>query len=310
MLPHLPSVLALLAGCGADPGALGRPNRLALGGGVVYVSDFQNDRIVEYRTDGTFVRTIGEKGLGEDQLWRVVAMTLDDDGSLLVANRRPVSDDEGAEQLYEVKRFVGGSEVERHDLDGEVVPDDAWIEAVEPMGDGRLLVADSAHGDISIVREGRLEGRLGGIPGSDAAPTALARERGPTPAEDRYWVVEQHRHRVGRLDARGMPLPFEPSKEAGPLSFPSAIAACPPAPDREGFVVVADLGNLRVVRFSTTGAFLGAFAPEPVAPDRPVQLLDVALSEDCAEVWLVDSKGDRVLVTDLEGTPLRTLSTW
>ncbi|MCA9493891.1 MAG: NHL repeat-containing protein, partial [Myxococcales bacterium] len=282
MLPQL-----LLAGCAAPPNGLGRPNRLAVGADAVYVSDFEHDRIVQTRPDGTFVRAFGARGLGSDQLWRVTAMVVDEDGSLLVANRRPESDAEDSATVVEVKRFVDGAEVERIDLGGKVLQDDAWIDAIAPMGDGRWLIADSAHGELMVVQEGRLVGRFGGIPRPDASPTALVREG------MLFWEVEQMRHRITPLDSHGQALPFEPSEEAGELRFPSAIGVC----EAQGWVAIADFGNLRVVRLTTEGGALGSFSPEPAGADRPVQLLDLAVSDDCSRLYLVDSKGDRVLIT-------------
>ncbi|MCB9684680.1 MAG: hypothetical protein H6735_06575 [Alphaproteobacteria bacterium] len=295
MLPQL-----LLAGCAAPPNGLGRPNRLAVGADAVYVSDFEHDRIVQTRADGTFVRTFGGRGLGTNQLWRVTAMVVDEDGSLLVANRRPESDAEDSATVVEVKRFVDGAEVERVDLGGKVLQDDAWLDAIAPMDDGRWLLADSAHGELMVVQEGRLVGRFGGIPRPDAAPTALVRE-GMV-----FWEVEQMRHRITPLDSHGQALRFEPSEDVGELRFPSAIGVC----EAQGWVAIADFGNLRVVRVTTEGGLLSSFAPTPAGPDRPVQLLDLAVSEDCSRLYLVDSKGDRVLITDPDGAVLGQISTW
>ena len=287
-------------GCVGEPDGLGRPNRLAVGADAVYVSDFQHDRIVQMRPDGTFVRSFGTRGLGRDQLWRVTAMVVSRDGALLVANRRPESDAEDSAVVLEIKRFEDGVETSSVDLGGKVLQDDAWIDAIAEMPDDHWLIADSSHGELMVVQEGRLVGRFGGIPRPDAAPTALVGDG------TLFWEVEQMRHRITPLDAHGKELPFTPSADGGELRFPTGIGVCA----EQGWIAVADFGNLRVVRYTTEGAWLGSFAPVPVAPDRPVQLLDLAVSPDCTRIYLVDSKGDRVLVTDPEGAVLGQLSGW
>lgn len=295
-------MLAALLACERPPDALSRPNRVALGpGGEVYVSDFQHDRIVEFGPDGAFRTAFGAQGLGPGQLWRVQSMTVADDGSLVVANRRPESAEHGAATLNELKRFRGGAEVSARPVDGRVIDRDGGIDALAPGPDGTWLLADATHGALILVDEaGNDVGRFGGILPIDLAPSALLREG------DAYWVVEQRRHRVSRIGRGGVQSALALRDEGhGPPRFPSAVGVCPGR-----WLVIADLGNHRVQRYAPDGTWLAEFAPVEASDDAPVQLLDLAVSADCERLYLVDSKGDRVLVTDPDGTVLQTLSTW
>jgi hypothetical protein len=118
---------------------------------------------------------------------------------------------------------------------------------------------------------------------------------------DGFWTAEQDLHQVRRLDAQFRQiLAFGEEGEApGQLRFPQDVAVCP---DR--WVAVADLGNYRVQRFDLEGRFLDGFEPAPAGPTQPVQLLELLLSQDCTRLYLVDSKGDRVLVTTPHGEVL------
>lgn len=295
-------VALLLPACTPAPSGLSRPNRVALGpAGEVYVSDFHHDRIVEFDADGRFVRAFGRQGIGEGELWRVTAMAVGDDGSLMVANRRPVSDSASDATTSELKRFRDGEEVALLQLDGRVLPADGWIDGLAPAAGGGWLVVDTTHGELTVVDgEGRLSGRFGGIPRPDAAPSSVLR------AGDWYWVVEKSRHRISRMHRDGTEEVVVLLDEGhGPPSFPTAVAVC-----RDEWFAVADLGNHRVERYATDGRRIGGFVPEPAGPDQPVQLLDLAMSADCGRLYLVDSKGDRVLVTDPDGTVVQALSRW
>ena len=42
----------------------------------------------------------------------------------------------------------------------------------------------------------------------------------------------------------------------------------------------------------------------------PKQLMDLAVSPDCERLYLVDSKGNRVLVTTVDGEVLLEISSW
>ncbi len=91
----------------------------------------------------------------------------------------------------------------------------------------------------------------------------------------------------------------------GQLRFPQAVASCPGR-----WVAVADLGNHQVVRFDWSGRHLGSFAPEPAGPKKPPQIVHIEVSADCGRMYVVDSKGSRVLVTTPEGEVLQTLASW
>lgn len=297
-------VALLAAGCTSAPTSLSRPNRVALGPrGEVYVSDFQHDRVVEFDPNGAFVRTFGRQGLGLDEIWRVTAMTVAPDGTLVLVNRRPRSADDASDDLYfELKRFRDGHEVGVVRLDQRVVTKDAWIDSLAPARDGNWLLAESTEGELVLVdAQGLRVGRFGGVPRfPDWAPTHVR------PDGDVFWVVEQSRHRISRMREGGVEeLVILQDDGHRPPSFPAALGVCPGR-----WFAVADLGNHRVERYAPDGRRIGGFVPEPAGPDRPVQLLDLQVTADCARLYLVDSKGDRVLVTDPEGTVLQTLAAW
>ncbi|MEZ4236383.1 MAG: hypothetical protein R3F59_09520 [Myxococcota bacterium] len=220
-----------------------------------------------------------------------------------MANRRPASDDVGSDIRFEPHPVRRWREAERITLDGRTLQPNGWIDAVAPGRGGGWIVADSANGElVEVDREGRRSGTYGGIPRPDAAPSALE------PDGDDLWVLEQSRHRLTRLGRGGVrqPLALQDDGEGLPR-FPSAAAVC----RAQGWVAIADFGNHRVQRFALAdGAALGAFAPAEAGPDRPVQLMDLAVSPDCSKLYLVDSKGDRLLVTTPEGELLREVHAW
>jgi DNA-binding beta-propeller fold protein YncE len=295
-------MIALLAGCAAVPNELSRPNRLAVGpDGTLYVSDFHHDRIVVFPADGGPPETFGERGIGRGQLWRVTAMAVGPDGHLLVANRRPETEDRGSEIRFEIVEFDRGSEVTRTLIDQRTLQPDGWVDAIAQAPDGNLVVADSTNGElVEVDATGMRLGRFGGVPRIDAAPSGLRR------AGDDVWVVEQYRHRVSRIGRDGNPviLPLKDAPDDLPR-FPSAIGVC-----AGQWVAIGDFGNHRVERYALDGARVGGFEPAPVGEDSPVELIDLDVSPDCAKLYLVDSKGDRVLITDPDGTVIDTIDRW
>jgi DNA-binding beta-propeller fold protein YncE len=293
--------VAAATACATPAEHLARPNRVVVAAdGTVWVSDFQNDRLVRWGADGTFLGTWGRNGLGRGELWRVTSMVATPTG-VVVANLRPVSDASGAEVVTELKSVDAAQEVGSAVLDGRSLASGARIDGLSLLGNGHLVLADSTHGElVEVAADGRHIGRFGGIPRPDAEPY------GVTVSGEDVWVVERDRHRVTVISPGGRERTFTPRDE--PLRFPTAVAVC--TATEPAWVAVADHGNHKVRRFLLDGTPLSAFAPHPVGPDQPVQLLDLALSADCGALYLVDSKGDRVLVTDPNGSVLRTLQSW
>lgn len=293
--------LSLLLACAPTvPDALARPNALAVApDGTLYVSDFGHDRIVAFRPDGSVERVFGFEGLGEGALYRVYAMTVDDDGALVVANRRPPDAASRDGHVWEVKRFVDGVETEVHRI-GPLGSRAHTMSGIAPLGD-HLLVANPGGGKLFELDEaGRDVGTYGGVLERGAAPNAIAADT------DGFWVVDQARHRVDRVrPAQGLQRMTLEVDEAGALSFPSSVAVCPGE-----WLVVSDLGHHQVQRYDREGHWLGAFAPEPAGPDQPAQLLAVAVAPGCERIYVADSKGDRVLVVSPEGETLDVYDTW
>ncbi len=303
----LPFLVLLLVGFGCRPDVrdLKRPNRVVLApdGRELYVSDFHHQRVAVFDRDGHFVRAMGVQGLGTDELWRVWDLVLEEPRTVLVINERPLSSDDDR-SVWEVKRFVEGREKGVYPLHEANRNPNAWPNALVSLGRAGYLVADTGLGAILRFDPawrylGRWQAPSGGEPFE--SPSALRR------VGSDLWLVEPPRHRIRRLTLDGHEAQSfgRPGSGPGELRFPRALAVCP-----ERWLAVADMGNYRVQRFDLSGRYLDGFAPPSVSPRFPPQILDVAVSPDCSRLYVVDSKGHRVLVTDPRGTLITAIATW
>lgn len=140
----------------------------------------------------------------------------------------------------------------------------------------------------------------GGTPTYLTAITGLTTPQGIAidPTSGALYVADAGVNQIRRYTSDGAPVPtftqdvtyFGPSFGSGPAdvgNFSSPIAIDP----RNGDLVVADLGNLRVSRYSSGGASLGAFDGAGTTSGAFHRFLGVA----------VDDAGDVYVVDDLQG---------
>jgi len=298
-------VLVLLAaGCEDSPRFLKRPNRAALdSAGLLHVSDYQHHRIVVFDQQGRYLRQYGRVGLGDNELWHVYALQAGKQGDMWLINERLVAP-ESKDAIWELKRFAGGREVQAHSLMIPNQKDEQWLEGFARGEDGSYLVVDSDRD--ALLRYDSSWKHLG-IWRRTKGGTELEGLSGIHDGRSGVWLIEQRSHRVRLIKRDGTEVRRfgEPGREPGQLWFPQALAECPGK-----WIAIADLGNYRVQRFDLNGKHLDHFAPEPAAPSQPLQLLDIALSRSCDRLFLVDSKGGRVLVTTPAGKLLQTISRW
>lgn len=304
-LSRLSAVLVLLAaGCEDSPRFLKRPNRAALdSAGLLHVSDYQHHRIVVFDQQGRYVRQYGSVGLGENELWHVYGLQAGQQQDMWLINERLLTP-ESQDAIWELKRFAEGREVEAHSV---MLPDrkeDQWIEGFARGEDGSFLVVDS---DLdALLRFDRswryLESWRKTKNGDELAGLSGIHE-----GKSGIWLLEQRSHRVRLIQRDGTEVRRfgEPGRGPGQLWFPQDLVECPGK-----WIAVADLGNYRVQRFELNGQPLDHFAPEPAAPGKPLQLLDITVSPSCDRLYVVDSKGGRVLVTTPTGKLLQTISRW
>ncbi|MBW1880392.1 MAG: hypothetical protein JRJ84_18700 [Deltaproteobacteria bacterium] len=300
---HLLFVLAL-ASCGSDERSLKRPNDVVLSpDGRVFVSDLHHKRIVVFDAEGRWVDGIGTPGLGKGQLWDPWELVFVPPDRLVVIQER-YETMIGSESYWEVKEFDEGQEVVAKRLVWEGGRDVAWVESLARAPDGNWWIPDTDRGHVlSFAPDWTYLGAGFGLEeeGEMLSPTDVQWDGA------NVWVVEQKRHRLHRYDRAGeRKVSFgELGAGAGQMSFPMSLGVCPGE-----WVAVADYGNHRVQRFDLQGQLIDGFSPAPVGPDAPVQLMALDVSSDCERLYLVDSKGCRVLVTRPTGEVLQVLSTW
>lgn len=305
-------LVVVVAACSGPPEGLRRPNGVCVDErGRLFVSDFHHQRVAVHTPPHLAGpdhepgwSTFGEQGLDEGELWQVWSIRCLGDDHVVVTNRRPQSADNVDRSLWEVREFLTGLEVSRHTVARGGVNEGGWPATVASLGPDGWVLTDSEK--KALLRFDTRWQPLSpwteptggsGPPFEDA--TAI---RG---VGDELLLVEQHLHRVRRLGADGSERARfgEEGREPGQLMFPSAAAGCP-----NQWIAVADLGNYRVQRFDWQGDYLDGFSPPPAGPEQPLQVIDIAVSADCARLYLADSKGNRVLVTTVTGEPIATMS--
>jgi len=298
-------LVATQIGCsGGQPDDMRRPNHLAFDvDGHLLVADPLRGRVIRLSTAGRLDRIVGRMGLGEDEFWGVQGLAGLPDGGFVVLDYRLRSLADQTDLFAELKlhdrrgRVRKRFELVRRGLTGE-----GYHEGIAVLPDG-FAVADSARDALILVSR-------------DGAPIRTIQEvrGGPplsAPMRPRYrlgqlWVAEYRAHRVRRLTLEGEETLRVDATGEGPgqLRFPWAVDPSP-----EGWFVVADLGNYRLQRFDADGRFASEIRPEPAGPTQPVQLVDVRLGPD-GLIYAADSKGNRILVLQADGTLVRAIHRW
>lgn len=245
---------ALLAVCGSSGTSHGRFNGatgVAVGpDGNVYASDWDNDRLQKFGSDGTHLLSFGA-GISP-AMRRPAGMGISSDGWLYVADsfRNRV-----------LKYSIGGPIQSVFGHADEAGTGDGWFDS--PMGvavapDGTVYVADTDNHRIQRFASNTDYISKWGAYGTGAGSFKSPNDVAVAPNGDVY-VADTLNHRIQQFDALGNPIRQwgAVGVSAGKFSSPKGVGVAP-----SGDVYVADTDNHRIQRFTSTGQFLEAWGSE------------------------------------------------
>jgi tripartite motif-containing protein 71 len=313
------------------PGLLANPRGLAIRGQRLIVADDHHHRLVVMDFGGRVLRTVGSgQGAGANQFSFPFGVAVDPQGRVFVADdinqrvlrfgpqpdykykarwghygtgpgqlaypRAIASDPSGA--LYVTN--TGNDRIDVFDRSGGLLRSfgasgRAPGQFNAPLGvaadaNGYRAVADSVNGRIELLDP---NGSIATVWGSPAPGPTILRQPVAVAfdaAGDAY-VLDQRRARIfvfGR--GTGLPVRTIAAQGSGPgqLLDPAAIAI-----DAAGVVSVADAGNRRVARFTTAGAYLGAWTDLGT-------VRGIAVTPDGSRTY-VSATNNRITVLDPQG---------
>jgi tripartite motif-containing protein 71 len=266
-------------GPGSGYGQLDSPFGIAVdSGGRVFVADDLNHRVVRFGTKSKYPYKArwGSYGSGPGQLAYPRGIADDPAGQLYVTNT-------GNDRIDVFDR--GGTLLRSFGASGRSTGQFNTPVGVASDAAGFRAVADSVNGRIQLLNP---DGSIAAVWGSPApGPTIL-----PNPvavafdAAGTAYVLDQRRARIIVFDrATGLPKRTIASQGSGPgrLLDPSALSITP-----GGTISVADTGNQRIARFTTSGDYLGAWTG--VGP-----AVGVAVTPDSSRTYVNDKRYIRVL---------------
>jgi DNA-binding beta-propeller fold protein YncE len=299
-----PSYVFEWGGRGQAPGQLFMPWGIAVGpGDLIYVADYQNNRVQVFSPEGQYRRGWGGIGAAPGQMRGPVGIAVGPDGTVYVSdafNNRVQAFNALGEFLRSWRVSSSG--------DTLFTP---WGIAVDPQG--QVYVTDlNAHSVYRFSAAGELITRWGSLgvrDGQFTGPTGIA-----ISSDGRIYVVDSLGYRVQAFTPQGEFLfkwgslcdlyihpglgcsdpdgngPLEMGD--GQLSSPWGIAF-----DAAGHVYIADSANKRIQVFTSQGEYLlkwGRFGKGPGEFDNPVGVA-------------IDSQGN-IYVTDLNNNRVQKFS--
>jgi DNA-binding beta-propeller fold protein YncE len=267
-------------GRGTDRGQFDSPMGIAVdANGNVLVADTNNGRIEKFSQTGTFLSSMGIKGIGYGQLAAPNGIAIDRIGNIYAAD---------------ASKHV----VEKLSSDGTVM--DEW-KGPPPGFYGPRRIAIGPEGSIYVVDQGRTRiaklspdgnvittwGSAGSGDGQFNDHTSVAVD----PRTNKVYVADPRNHRIQVFDSDGKFLTKWSVPEWGrPYGFEDL------AVDPNRGRLYASSANLdAVLVFDLNGSRIGTVTPKP--PDK----LDApsALSLKDKKLYLVNMAGNRVSVIDL-----------
>jgi sugar lactone lactonase YvrE len=222
---------------GSGPGQLLAPGGLTVAGGVVYVADTENNRVVRFSTDGTYLGLLQAPGGAALSLNWPADVAVATDGTVYVS-------DEHNGRVIKLPAG-GGALVE---LSGGVI----WAHGLALDEQGDLYVGDSvSHEVVAFTSKGQRRTRWGSKGVADGrviAPQGLALD-----AAGNVYVSDSDAETVKKFGPDGSLLATfgSPGGGDGQLLSPLGVAL-----DSAGNLYVADSGNWRVMVFRPDGTYL------------------------------------------------------
>jgi hypothetical protein len=222
---------------GSAPGELRDPRAVTVDGmGHVFVADTGNNRVEEYTTRGTFIRTIGRIGTAGGEFESPEGIALHD-GVLYV------SDD--ADNRIETFSTSTGAYVSAITGDELSSPAGLWIDGAGDLWAAQQGQTDTAQdGVVELSPSGTvlltLESDNTTTYGGFNDPTDVAVDRA-----GHIFVAEPDLDYVQEFDPDGVFLNEFGTSGVGTLSFPTAVVVT-----HAGRILVADSGDNRLVTFT------------------------------------------------------------
>jgi DNA-binding beta-propeller fold protein YncE len=269
---------------GSGDGQFGRaPNHwgiqgIAGAGGLLFVADTENGRVVVARRDGAFVRTIERYGVDSEKFQRIQGLCASNDELFVAdagANRIVVLTFDGV--WLRTFGGLGSGEGQFNQPHGVSVTDDI------------VLVADTDNHRVVVLRRDggfvHTFGKMGNAQGEFLRPCGVALQG------ERVFVADTSNHRVVITDLQASQFIY-----VGGFTFAFGIFMYPSHLFCDGTqVFVSDKGNDRVVVIDLEGKALRQFG-KPLRDYRHDELKGpCATWAHGADVFVADSRNCRVL---------------
>ncbi len=261
---------------GKGEGQFSYPVGVAIdGGGYLWVSDFNNDRIEKFSPTGAFVAAYGKEGSGELQFSYPAGLDVNQStGNVYVA-------DAGNDRIEEISssgHFVAAFGSSHLTTPGAVKIDSA----------GNVWVADF-HGN-RIVEFSSTGTFIASYGKEGTGPVEFKEPAGIAIAGEHVYVADSGNQRVQELSMAGSfirswGIPGEGSSE---LYADEAIAT-----DAAGNVYVADNNANHIEEFTATGGYLATFGSKGSGEGQLESPTGVAI-DAAGDMYVADSGNDRV----------------
>ena len=269
---------------------LERPNGVALAGdGTLYVMDFGHYRIVHIRQDGQVIKSFGEFGKGEKEIFYGWDLASDAQGNLYFGN--VVRSNDGTEHdgvkvfspQGEFIREIGGQDYDQFPNRTSVSSDPNLPYGVEVDQQGRVYVADYG---VNAVRIFGSDGKLLRVLAGEGEEDFSFTNPGDVAIDDQRGLMYITDFTMGKLLQFRLSFGSDGTpqvtllqtiggygREEGKMAFPQNLAV----EDETGIVYVGDMGNRRIQAFHPDGSFQAEYRPAGV---QDWQVLGVAAGAD------------------------------
>jgi YD repeat-containing protein len=289
--------------------------------GALFVADRENSRVEEFSRTGTFLTEFGSYGTGEGHIWGAADVAVTPAGSLYVADEYNNRVDEWepvpSAPIYTSQFGNAGSETEKLE----------WPSASVFDSHGNMWVVDVGNDRVvKLTPEGKYSaayGSSGSGAGQFSKPSGIAVNQ----STGNMYIGDTGNNRVEELNSEGKFVSaFGFGVSNGKAELQTCTSTCMAgtagsgngqfsnatgvAIDGSGNVWVADTGNNRIEKFSSSGAFIAAYGSKGSEPGQFDEPFYLAYSSWNGAVYVADCSNGRVQEISTSGVFIHQFGEW